>query len=144
LFKNARAIGDAITSNRRTFDDLLELIQKKRRFSQWLKNQDLTADLFDAFMAELCKEPWVNTLPAKVARFAILPEAELRPTSFLQLLRVYRVSEHWAAWRSERSIHLRLISCRVIGDLINSLAGHSLSSSLLGLPDSGYEQLRSP
>lgn len=49
-----------------------------------------------------------------------------------------------AAWRSERSIHLRLISCRVIGDLINSLAGHSLSSSLLGLPDSGYEQLRSP
>jgi hypothetical protein len=70
-FGNGRAIALAVEARERTFDDLLDLLAKKRRFSAWLRGQTLNQELFDAFMWDMSAGSWIERLPSKSFRWAI-------------------------------------------------------------------------
>jgi hypothetical protein len=74
-FNNARAIANTIESRERTFDDLVDLLAKKRRFSVWLRGQELDQDLFDAFMGEMCAGSWIERATPKSLRFLLFTGA---------------------------------------------------------------------
>jgi len=76
-FGNGRAIASVIESRQRTFDDLLDLIHKKPKFSAWLGDQPLEADVFHDFWDNLGKDSWVERLPAKGFRWVLCGLIEL-------------------------------------------------------------------
>jgi hypothetical protein len=63
-----RSVGSAIVMDH-TFDELLLLLEKKGRFSKWLKSQTLEKGLVQAWIDHISNETWIDKLPGKTARF---------------------------------------------------------------------------
>ena len=64
-----RDVGTAIL-NGRTFDELIDLLSKKTKFSKWLNDRQPEEKLVSAWIDHLSDLSWYEKLPVKVARFA--------------------------------------------------------------------------
>jgi hypothetical protein len=71
VLEGGRAIAEAINEGRRSFADLLRLLERADRFRDWLKDRPPDADLALAYFREVTKESWVDTLPARAARWLV-------------------------------------------------------------------------
>jgi hypothetical protein len=62
----------AINVGARSFVELRELIHKAKRFRSWLADKSADAALAKEYFREITKESWVDKLPNKGLRFAVM------------------------------------------------------------------------
>jgi hypothetical protein len=71
IFKDAKAIRDAINSNRIDLDELISLLHKSKQFKKWVTHITPDANLIKAYYDEVTKETVVDRLPTKSVRWAM-------------------------------------------------------------------------
>lgn len=77
VFDSAHAVKETINSGNRTFRDLLPVLAKARKFSEWISNQEADVNLLKAYHKEVTAETWVDKLPAKSVRWSLFTGAGL-------------------------------------------------------------------
>jgi len=82
VFDNARAIRETINSGSRNFHDLLPVLVKARRFSEWISNQDADVNLLKAYHKEVTTDTWIDKLPAKSVRWSLFTGAGIGLDAF--------------------------------------------------------------
>ncbi len=60
-----------LKSGEKSFDDFLELLEKSRKFREWLSKADEDSKLITAYYNELFDKSWLEKTPGKVARFTL-------------------------------------------------------------------------
>jgi len=71
IFEDSRSIQDAINKGTKTFDDLIPVLQRGRKFKEWLKDKPLDADLLETYFKEVRASTWIDKLPGKSSRWMI-------------------------------------------------------------------------
>jgi hypothetical protein len=71
LFEDGRAIREAINSGGRSLEDSLALIDASKRFKQWIRDKDPSADLLKEYCRELSHLEWADKLPTKSLRWLV-------------------------------------------------------------------------
>jgi len=76
LLENGHAIREAINSGEHSYKDLLKLLRSARNFRrQFLHKREPDINLIRAYYKEVTASTWVEKLPAKVLRWAIVTAA---------------------------------------------------------------------
>jgi hypothetical protein len=103
-----RAVAEIIDSGERSFDEFLKVLDRAPKFKNWLTSANPDEDLVRKYEQEISREPWISSVPARVARFMIAMSAEhLHPaagaaTAFADLM----FAEKWfAGWRPNHFVH---------------------------------------
>lgn len=65
-------IRSVMNSGERDLDDLMALLDRARRFRQWIAAKPIESDLVAAYLQDVTAGTWASRLPAKVLRLAIL------------------------------------------------------------------------
>ena len=63
------SLRETIDSGQRSFKDFLLLLDKAVRFKEWLKSASLDEGLVRSYMADMTKEGWIQSVPAKTVRY---------------------------------------------------------------------------
>jgi len=63
------ALREVIDSGQRTFNEFLLLLDKATRFKEWLKTAAVDEGLIRSYMADVSKEGWIQSVPAKTVRY---------------------------------------------------------------------------
>lgn len=63
------SLRECIDSGQRSFNDFLILLDKATRFKEWLKAASVDEGLLRSYMAAVSKEGWIQSVPAKTARY---------------------------------------------------------------------------
>lgn len=71
LFKDSKALRNAVNSNQVDIDELMKVLKKATRFKKWLIGVDPDEDLLKRYYREVTKETIVDKLPGKSTRWAI-------------------------------------------------------------------------
>jgi hypothetical protein len=71
------SVADVINSGQRSLRDLLPLLERAKRFREWIADKSPDADLVKAYHAEVIKDSWIDKLPAKPLRWAFFTVAGL-------------------------------------------------------------------
>lgn len=71
-FEDARAIAHALTKDGRTFQELLPVLERARKFKEWLRDKPIDARLIREYYKEVIAPTWVDKLPSKVTRWLLL------------------------------------------------------------------------
>ena len=71
FFEDARAIREVINSGERTFDESLVLLEKAKRFKEWLRTRNPDGELLREYYKSATADSWIDKLPAKSVRFVI-------------------------------------------------------------------------
>lgn len=71
LFKDAKAIREAVNSGHIDLDELVKVLQKSKRFKKWIVNVRPDANLIQSYYGEVTKKSIVDQLPGKSARWAL-------------------------------------------------------------------------
>lgn len=72
VYKDAKAISEAINSGEKTFWDLYHLLIEAKKFKTWLSEQTPDEKLIKAYFEEVTKTTWVDKLPPKTIRWSLL------------------------------------------------------------------------
>ena len=72
VLENSFAIREAVNSKRIQWADLRRLYEKARKFRHWLNKQNPDVDLLRAYYEEVVRSTWVEKLPGKSTRWAVL------------------------------------------------------------------------
>jgi len=73
--KDGRSIAEAVNGGSRNMADVLQLMDKARKFKEWIKNQPEDTTLREEYCKELMKLDWADHLPAKSIRWALFTTA---------------------------------------------------------------------
>jgi hypothetical protein len=68
---DARAIREAINSREHTFDEFLSILEKAKRFKDWLRDKNPDVQLLDEYYRAVLAETWATRLPGRACRFVI-------------------------------------------------------------------------
>lgn len=71
VFENSKSIREVVNSGERTFKDLLELIEKAKKFKAWIAKKDPDKDLLKEYFKEVTAKSWIDKLPTKSVRWSI-------------------------------------------------------------------------
>lgn len=71
LFKDAKAIREAVNSGEIDLDELVKVLQKSKRFKKWIVSVQPDANLIQSYYEEVTKKSIVDRLPGKSARWAL-------------------------------------------------------------------------
>jgi len=71
VFDDIKAIAQAINSKRRTFEDLLKVLEKSKKFKVWLKDQKPDKKLIKEYHRAVTEGSWVDDLPVKQIRWSM-------------------------------------------------------------------------
>jgi hypothetical protein len=74
---NTHAIREAINNGDAKFDDFLRVLEKAKKFKDWLKGVNQDFSLVEQYYSETTKATWIEKLPGKSARFAAFTGAGL-------------------------------------------------------------------
>lgn len=77
----AHAIAEAINSGRAGFDDIFDVLQRGRRFRQWLRDQPVDADLLMKYYEEITSKTWIERLPSRSVRTLLWAAAGIGVTA---------------------------------------------------------------
>ena len=75
LFNDSRAVAEAIRSDQRSFEDVLNILPKVKQFHEWLQSQPPDQDLVKAYFQNVTRTTWIDKLPAKSARWLLFTAA---------------------------------------------------------------------
>lgn len=67
----AHAFSDAVNSGQLSLSDALRVVDRTRKFREWLTKLPPAADLLASYHQEIAKDPVLEKLPVKVARFSL-------------------------------------------------------------------------
>lgn len=67
----SKAVRETINSNERTFLEFTELLEKSRKFKDWLKEVDPEKGLIQEYINAITSETWLDKLPSKTTRFFV-------------------------------------------------------------------------
>lgn len=71
LFKDAKAIREAVNSGHVDLDDLLAVLQNSKHFKKWIVNVRPEANLIQSYYEEVTKKTIIDRLPGKSMRWAL-------------------------------------------------------------------------
>ncbi len=71
VFHDAHAVADAIRNRQRTFGDLQKVLDKSKRFKEWLSAKDTNDDLLRDYVSAVTEKSWIEKLPPKSVRWVI-------------------------------------------------------------------------
>lgn len=71
LFKDAMAIRESINSNRIELDELISILQKSKKFKEWVSHVTPDKDLIKTYYEEVTRGSISDKLPTKTVRWAI-------------------------------------------------------------------------
>lgn len=71
LFKDAKAIREAVNSGHVDLDELLKVLQKSQHFKKWIVNVRPEANLVQSYYEEVTKKTILDRLPGKSMRWAL-------------------------------------------------------------------------
>lgn len=74
-FNDGFAIREAINSGIRSFDEFKPVLEKSRKFRHWIETLNPDLNLLKAYNNEVTADSWVDKLPSKTSRFAMLTSA---------------------------------------------------------------------
>ena len=72
VISESKSLREAINSGEKTLIDLVPLLDKSHKFKDWVHSKPVEANLIEEYYKAINADSWVNKLPAKTARFAIL------------------------------------------------------------------------
>jgi hypothetical protein len=72
---SSRALAEAINSGERSISELLDLLPHARHFRAWVNGHDPDESLLQKYISEVVARTWVERLPAKTARWALVTAA---------------------------------------------------------------------
>ncbi len=72
VFRDSRAIGDAVRSGAVPFGDVLDVVDRSRRFREWIDGRPADADLLREYFDVCTKGSLLDRLPAATARWALV------------------------------------------------------------------------
>jgi hypothetical protein len=70
IFDEARALREAINSGMCGFGEIIPLLDKAKRFSEWLTGKSLEQGIVKAYYREVTADSWIDKLPGKTSRWA--------------------------------------------------------------------------
>lgn len=70
-------IGDVIRSKSKTFADYLPVLDKAEKFKHWLDDIEGTPTIINDYYKKISEKSWIETTPAKTARFLFFTGAGL-------------------------------------------------------------------
>ena len=71
LFKDAKAIREAVNSGHIDLNDLLTVLKNSKRFKKWIVNVKPEANLIQSYYEEVTKKTMLDRLPGKSMRWAL-------------------------------------------------------------------------
>ncbi len=71
IFNDAKAIREAVNSNKVNVDDLILVLQKTKKFKKWLEGKSPDGDLIKDYYKEVTKETLSDKLPCKTIRWGL-------------------------------------------------------------------------
>ncbi|MEK0336859.1 MAG: hypothetical protein QQN41_05420 [Nitrosopumilus sp.] len=71
VFKNSKAIREAVNSNTIDIDELIVVLKKSMKFKEWLVDVNPDEDLINSYYSEVTKETVIDKLPCKSVRWGI-------------------------------------------------------------------------
>jgi len=83
VLSDAKKIREVINSKTRSFGEILPLLDRGRKFKEWLKQKDPDANLVREYYQAVTESTWIDKLPGKGARFSIFTGAGILLDSFL-------------------------------------------------------------
>lgn len=78
---DSRANAEAVQNRKRTFPEVLDLVQKAQPFKDWLRKQDQSADLCKEYCREVSRLEWADKLPTKSLRWLLVNAGGLTATA---------------------------------------------------------------
>ena len=75
VFDDAKAIRESINLGRRSFSELLPLLDRSKQFKEWLVHQSPDIDLLKEYHRAVTSSTWVDRLPGKSSRWALFTMA---------------------------------------------------------------------
>ena len=63
------SLRETIDSGQRSFKEFLLLLDKAARFKEWLRSASTDEGLVRSYLADVTKEGWIQSIPAKTARY---------------------------------------------------------------------------
>ncbi|MGI9091177.1 MAG: hypothetical protein ACR2GG_08755, partial [Gemmatimonadaceae bacterium] len=71
LLHNGLAIREAVNSGERTFPEVMRLLERGRRFKDWLRDQPHNDHLLEAYLRDATATTWAERLPRKAFRWIV-------------------------------------------------------------------------
>jgi hypothetical protein len=71
IFKDAKAIRDAVNSNLIDLDELIKVLENSKKFKKWITKVKPNTDLIKAYYEEVTKGTLVDKLPTKSVRWLV-------------------------------------------------------------------------
>jgi hypothetical protein len=81
---NGAAVKEAINTGGKTLEDFLPILDKARKFKEWLAGQHPDARLLQEYHDAVRAETWIDRLPGKTARFGIFTGIGMGVDAFIQ------------------------------------------------------------
>lgn len=75
VLDDSRAIREAINSGARSFDEFVTVLERARRFKEWLSDLSEDTGLIKQYHKDVTSGSWIDKLPSKSARWALFTGA---------------------------------------------------------------------
>lgn len=83
ILSDAKKIREAINNKTRSFEDVLPLLDRGKKFKEWLKDKDPDANLVKEYYQAVTASSWIDKLPGKGLRFSMFTGAGIIIDSLL-------------------------------------------------------------
>lgn len=83
VFKNVNAIKEAVNSGSVDVDSILKVLQKSRKYKEWLLTMPPNADLLQEYLIKVGEKSFMEKLPGKILRCALFSGCGLAASSCL-------------------------------------------------------------
>lgn len=80
------SLKERINLGDKTFDDILPIIEKKKRFSAWARNISDDSNLVQEYISNLRTGTWLDKLPTRIGRFLLFSGAGLAIEPFTAMM----------------------------------------------------------
>jgi hypothetical protein len=77
IFDDSRAVRDVINRGEKQLTDLVPVLERARKFKDWLQQDAPQEDLLKAYFREATAQSWIDRLPVRAARWVLFVAAEL-------------------------------------------------------------------
>ena len=75
VFNDGRAIAEAVRSGAVGFSDVLDVVDRSRRFHEWIEGKAPDVDLVREYFRDSTASTWIDRLPAKTMRWLLVTGA---------------------------------------------------------------------
>lgn len=75
VLDDARAIREAVNTHPDKFNEILPVLEKSRKFREWLTGQPTNSDIIKSYLRAATAETWIDRLSTKASRWSIFTTA---------------------------------------------------------------------